>query len=40
MQVTLGDYVAAILGLVGDQFSWRLDPRVVRAIRVPLLSKV
>lgn len=30
MQITLGDYVAAILGLVRDGISWRLDPRIVR----------
>ncbi|KAI0034621.1 heme peroxidase [Vararia minispora EC-137] len=28
MQITLGDYVAAILGLVRDGVSWRLDPRI------------
>lgn len=28
MQIILGDYVAAILGLVRDGLSWRLDPRI------------
>jgi linoleate 10R-lipoxygenase len=30
MQIILGDYVAAILGLVRDGITWRLDPRIVR----------
>lgn len=30
MQVILGDYVGAILGLVRDGLSWRLDPLGVR----------
>ncbi|KZV76244.1 heme peroxidase [Peniophora sp. CONT] len=28
MQIILGDYVAAILGLVRDGITWRLDPRI------------
>ena len=30
MQIILSDYVAAILGLVRDGITWRLDPRTVR----------
>ena len=32
MQIILGDYVAAILGLVRDKLSWRLNPLKVRSI--------
>jgi linoleate 10R-lipoxygenase len=30
MQIILGDYVGAILGLVRDGRAWRLNPREVR----------
>ena len=32
MQVILGDYVGAILGLVRDGLDWRLDPLAVSIV--------
>lgn len=33
MQIILGDYVGAILGLVRDGLSWRLNPLEVSSIK-------
>lgn len=37
MKIILGDYVGAILGLVRDGSSWRLDPLQVYIPLVPLV---
>ena len=39
MQVILGDYVGAILGLVRDGLSWRLDPLAVSGVTNKAIMK-
>ena len=38
MQMVLGDYVGAILGLVRDGLDWRLDPLSVRFVYTPRIN--